>query len=81
MECSFRGYKLNGTKIEIPEGYKGIITKENVRPVTDKQDRKFYVINNFEHINYWNWDKKTSKNDAIVQALDWIDIAEAVSIF
>lgn len=35
----------------------------------------------FKDFVYWNWDKKPSKNDNIVKAMDWIDIAEAVSLF
>lgn len=52
---------------------------ESIRPLTDKDDRKFYVVNDFNRIIYWNWDKVPSKNDTFSQALDWIDIAEAVS--
>lgn len=79
VTCNFRGCKLNGLKITLPESYKGIILHESIKPITEKQDRKFYVTNHFDNVTYWNWDKKTSKNDAIQQALDWVDIAEAVS--
>lgn len=63
-----------------PEGYVGLVLHESVKPSTDKEDRKFYVVHNFDSMVYWNWDKTPSKNDAIDQALDWIDIAEAVSM-
>lgn len=33
----------------------------------------------FKEIIYWNWDNKPSKNDNIIKAMDWIDIAETVS--
>lgn len=44
-----------------------------------QKERNLYAVNNFDTITYWNWSKIPSKNDAIMQALDWIDIAEAVS--
>ncbi|XP_076176414.1 ribonuclease H2 subunit C isoform X2 [Ptiloglossa arizonensis] len=32
----------------------------------------------FSYFTYWNYDKLPSKNDALVAAIDWIDIAEAL---
>ncbi|KAF2882573.1 hypothetical protein ILUMI_23590 [Ignelater luminosus] len=77
--ASFRGYPLTGKKIDIPDGYKGVILHERIKPVTDKDDRNFYVINEFNSFMYWNWDKVPSKNDPILQTIDdWFDIAEAL---
>lgn len=67
--------------MENPEGYVGLVLQESVQPMTENDDRKFYVVHDFNSIIYWNWDKVPSKNDAIDQALVWIDIAEAVNIF
>lgn len=64
-----------------PEGYVGMVLHESVKPATENEDRKFYVVHNFDSIVYWNYDKTPSKNDALDQALAWIDIAEAVSVF
>lgn len=64
--------------MELPEGYIGLVLHESVKPATDEDDRKFYVIHNFDSITYWNWDKVPSKNDALDQALTWIHIAETV---
>lgn len=80
LKASFRGYPLNGKEIQLPEGYTGAVLHESVKPSTDKDDRKFYMIHDFKSFTYWNWNKKPSKNDTFIQALDWIDIAEAVSI-
>lgn len=55
-----------------------MILHESVKPVAN-EDRKFYMTHKFNSLTYWNWDKVPSKNDAIYQALDWIDIANAVS--
>lgn len=78
---SFRGYPLKGKVVENPKEYVGLVLHESVKPMTDKEDRRFYVVHTFDSIVYWNWDKVPSKNDAIDQAFTWIDIAEAVSSF
>lgn len=77
---SFRGYPLRGKKVEIPEGYVGLVLHESIRPSREKDERKFYIVNNFNNITFWNWDKVPSDNDSITQALQWIDIAQVVSI-
>lgn len=56
-----------------------MVLHESIKPSTDKDERKFYVVNRFKDITYWNWDKIPSKNDPFIKAFDWIDIAEAVS--
>ncbi|XP_018579490.1 uncharacterized protein LOC108917412 [Anoplophora glabripennis] len=75
---SFRGCPLRGKKVEIPESYVGLVLHESIKPSREKDERKFYIINNFNEITFWNWDKVTSDNDSITQALQWIDIAEAL---
>lgn len=77
--ASFRGYPLIGKDLECPEGYKGVILHETIKPSTESEDRKFYILHSFDKFTYWNWGKAPSQNDPIVQALDWISIAEAVS--
>lgn len=80
LQASFRGHKLNGLKIDVPDNYMGVVLTETTTQITEDQERKFYVTNNFDSFTYWNWDKKATKNDVIHQALEWIDIAEAVRI-
>lgn len=65
--------------MELPKDYVGVVLHENIRPVTDKEERRVYLIHKFNSFRYWNWDKVPSKNDVFLKALDWIDIAEAVS--
>lgn len=66
--------------MKLPEDYVGAVFYESMPPLRDVDERKFYLIYNFNSITYWNWDKIPSKNDAFLQALDWIDISEAVSM-
>ncbi|XP_075214138.1 ribonuclease H2 subunit C [Lycorma delicatula] len=77
LTASFRGYPLNGCIVSLPEGYKGLILKETVKPVSGTE-RTFHVTHTFQSLTYWNWDKIPSKDDAFLSALDWTDIAEAI---
>lgn len=78
LSTSFRGYPLRGKKLELPDGYVGLIFHETIRPATEKDERRFYVVGEFVEITYWNWDKSPTLNDPFAQALQWIDIAEAL---
>lgn len=80
-DCSFRGYPLQGKKVIVPAGYKGMTFMENKKPDPENKIRNLYCTGTFSQFTYWNYDKIPSKNDALVAALDWIDIAEAVSTF
>ena len=76
---SFRGRPLYGKKITVPSGYKGIIFVEHKKSEIENVKRNLYVTGTFPHFTYWNYDKLPTKNDALAAAMDWIDIAEAVS--
>jgi len=66
-------------KIGIPDGYTGVVLHERIKPETDEDDRKVYVINSFSSFMHWNWGKDPTENDSIVKAInEWIDIAEAL---
>jgi ribonuclease H2 subunit C len=75
---SFRGIPLRGTSVNLPAGYIGVVLHESIAPLYENEERKFHVVNKFKSLNYWNWDKIPSQNDKIVQALEWIEIAEAL---
>ncbi|XP_070162629.1 ribonuclease H2 subunit C [Polyergus mexicanus] len=77
-DCSFRGYPLQGKKVIVPPGYKGMSFMENKKADTENKIRNLYCTGTFSRFTYWNYDKIPSKNDALVAALDWIDIAEVL---
>lgn len=79
LTCSFRGYPLQGKVVPVPEGYKGITFYEYKPPETEDAERNIYATGTFTQLTYWNYDKIPSRNDALIAALDWIDVAEAVS--
>ena len=66
--------------MSVPEGYKGITVSEHKKPDTETEKRNLYVTGKFSTFTYWNYDKVPSDSDAITKALEWIDIAKAVSI-
>ncbi|XP_012272325.1 ribonuclease H2 subunit C isoform X2 [Orussus abietinus] len=78
FSASFRGYPLQGKKVVVPEGYKGITFYERKKPECEGKERHLYCTGSFSQFTYWNYDKIPSKNDALAGALDWIDIAEAL---
>jgi hypothetical protein len=80
LYSSFRGYPLMGKVISLPKGYKGIVAQETVKPMTEGAERNIHVMHTFTSFTYWNWDKPPSLNDALLSALDWIDISEVVII-
>ncbi|XP_050296686.1 uncharacterized protein LOC126736392 isoform X2 [Anthonomus grandis grandis] len=57
LTASFRGYPLKGKKLDLSEGYVGLVLHESVKPTREKDERKFHVVNKFNQITYWNWDK------------------------
>lgn len=46
---------------------------------TETKERNLYCTGTFSQFTYWNYDRIPSKNDALAAALDWVDIAKAVS--
>ncbi|XP_072947096.1 ribonuclease H2 subunit C [Epargyreus clarus] len=78
LSATFRGHPLDGTKMSLPEGYQAVVVTEAKRPLSEDAERRFQVAGGFKEFTLWNWDKKPSKNDNIVRAMDWIDIAEAI---
>lgn len=75
---SFRGHPIQGKRITLPSGYKGLTFRERHKPDRENVERNFYATGTFSGFTYWNYDKLPSRNDAVVTAMDWIDIAEAL---
>jgi ribonuclease H2 subunit C len=69
-----------GKVVPLPQGYTGIVVRETVKPLAEEVDRNIHVMYTFASFTYWNWDKPPCQNDALLSALDWIDVSEAVII-
>lgn len=70
LTASFRGRPLQGKKVDLPEGYKGQVIINN----SDKTK----TIKGFKDFYYWNWDEIPSKDDKVVKALQWIELAKVM---
>lgn len=52
---------------------------ENKKADAENKERNLYCTGTFSKFTYWNYDRIPSKNDALAAALDWVDVAKAVS--
>lgn len=79
---SFRGRLLEGKRISIPPGYKGIVFSEAESRDEDgdfqRKERDLHYAGEFSEFTYWNYDKTPSQDDPIIGVLDWLDIAESL---
>lgn len=69
---------MNGEKVEIPEGYCGLVISEFQKPLSETGDRTLTVQKKFGTINYWNWDQSTNNQDPIQQSMDWLSLSKLV---
>ncbi|KAF8783489.1 ribonuclease H2 subunit C-like [Argiope bruennichi] len=71
---SIRGHPLKGQKVKIPDGYTGVVLKENKKFTSDdKKDLKKFAT--FKEFTAWNWDIIPSSEDKLIKALEWMDVA------
>lgn len=76
LSNSLRGRPVVGAKIQVPEGWQGVVYTERKRPLSDEVDRTFHQKATFDKFTYWNYDKNPTKNDAFAQALQWLEISD-----
>ena len=57
----------------------GLVLNEKRKPLTEDEDRQLHISHNFKSFTYWNLDSKPNCNDAIQTAMQWPNIAKAVS--
>lgn len=79
MTNALRGHPLNGRKFKTPDGVLGVVYEENKTKVSET-NRVMKVNSVFDEYVYWNYDKIPSDNDAIIKALDWIEISKSVRL-
>ncbi|XP_022231816.2 ribonuclease H2 subunit C [Drosophila obscura] len=76
---ALRGYPLVGDRIQVPEGYKGLVLQETEKPLNESADRQLRLTGVFDEFTYWNYDKVPSNGDPYRQALLMADVAQALS--
>ncbi|XP_018408381.1 PREDICTED: ribonuclease H2 subunit C [Nanorana parkeri] len=77
-EVSFRGRIFRGQEVTVPEGYMGLVLKEDNKPFSEEEDRSLTVRNTFQSFTQWNLETPPSADDVLVMSLAWPKIAAAV---
>lgn len=83
-EASFRGRKLQGLTIPLPEGYCGyVLEKKNLGKGTDldtseENSNCWEARAKFQSITYWNHDNLPSNDDAFLRCFHWFSVANAL---
>lgn len=83
-EASFRGRRLAGKKMKLPENVTGIILRQQSGSGANlgfqqAQSNNFAVTDEvFDHFFYWNHDIEPTDTDHIPKAFQWFDIAKAL---
>ncbi|XP_013861403.1 ribonuclease H2 subunit C [Austrofundulus limnaeus] len=75
---SFRGRGLKGQEISCPQGYTGLVLKEVNKHGSDQEDRTVRISSVFNKLTYWNLETPPTSDDAVVMAMDWPEVAEAI---
>ncbi|KAL5775468.1 hypothetical protein ACOSP7_013025 [Xanthoceras sorbifolium] len=82
-EAYFRGRKLRGTTVTLPDGYSGFVLgkkslgKRKVSEMSEVSSNCWEVNAKFDKLTYWNHDTLPSKDDAFLRAFHWFAVAEA----
>ncbi|XP_072277418.1 ribonuclease H2 subunit C [Pyxicephalus adspersus] len=77
-KVSFRGRMFRGQEVTVPQGYMGIVLKEDNKPFSEEEDRSLTVRTTFQSFTQWNLEMPPSADDALVMSLAWPKIASAV---
>ncbi|PIA37792.1 hypothetical protein AQUCO_03000372v1 [Aquilegia coerulea] len=84
-EACFRGRKLQGTKITLPQGYSGFVLgkkkiagKRKSEGVSEENSNHWEMRASFQSIDYWNHDDVPSQSDAFYRCLHWLPAANAL---
>ncbi|XP_038264259.1 ribonuclease H2 subunit C isoform X2 [Dermochelys coriacea] len=75
---SFRGRSLKGQEVMVPQGYVGLVLKEDQRPCTEEEERTVRLKSTFGALTVWNLERAPSADDGLLLALSWPGIAEAI---
>lgn len=79
-ECNFRGRRLTGGALKLPEGYSGtVIEKYEDVPNEDSNGvatHSWHTIGKFQELSYYNHDAAPLKSDGIQRSLEWATLAK-----
>ncbi|KAL0398138.1 UNVERIFIED_CONTAM: hypothetical protein Sradi_2157100 [Sesamum radiatum] len=79
-EAYFRGRKLHGTTIALPQGYSGFIlgNKSDVKEGNNRNSDCWETNATFQNVTVWNHDAMPSKDDAFLRVFHWFTVANAL---
>ncbi|ONK65794.1 uncharacterized protein A4U43_C06F1040 [Asparagus officinalis] len=83
-EAYFRGRKLLGATVPIPEGFKGyVLDKKKLKKgkITESLEGDFGQWESraeFGNITYWNHDTHPSADDPLLRCFHWFSVADAL---
>ncbi|KAL3833790.1 hypothetical protein ACJIZ3_008526 [Penstemon smallii] len=75
-EAHFRGRKLHGTTIALPEGYSGFILGK--KSPEEKNPDCWETRATSRNVTVWNHDDVPSKDDAFVRAFHWFAVSKTL---
>uniref|UniRef100_A0A5B7B905 Uncharacterized protein n=1 Tax=Davidia involucrata TaxID=16924 RepID=A0A5B7B905_DAVIN len=82
-EACFRGRKLQGTTIPLPEGYSGFVLGKkspDKRKASDmpEESSNWEMNGKFQSVTFWNHDSLPSQDDAFLRSFHWLAVAKAL---
>ncbi|GLU22598.1 hypothetical protein SLE2022_386620 [Rubroshorea leprosula] len=84
-EAYFRGRKLQGTTISLPNGYSGFVLgkkslgkRKFCDDASEGNTNCWEMKAKFDKLAYWNNESLPSKDDAFVRCFHWFAVAEAL---
>ncbi|CAA2997805.1 ribonuclease H2 subunit C [Olea europaea subsp. europaea] len=79
-EAYFRGRKLNGATLPLPDGYSGfILGKKSSDEKTNAETSYCWEANaKFQNLTLWNHDSLPSNDDAFMRTFHWFAVAKAL---
>jgi ribonuclease H2 subunit C len=72
--AAFRGRKLLGKEMELPEGSRGLVLRE----AAGTAGASWFVEEVFDRVTVYGHDRMPSKANPVISAMEWLDVAQAI---
>lgn len=83
-EAYFRGRKLQGTTISLPQGYSGFVigkknpSKRKASEKSEESSSSWEMNAKFQNVTLWNHDNLPSQDDAFLRSFHWFAVSKAL---
>lgn len=83
-EAHFRGRKLQGTSIALPQGFSGFVLqkkglgKRKASDMFEGSENCWETNAKFRNITYWKHDSLPSQHDTFLRSFHWLAVAKAM---